>query len=195
MRKILFTVLMLLGVLVPALAAEQAKTGNPPVRPPAELRADQLDTLFARLHKTTAAEEAKPIELKIWQLWMSYDSPTAEVLLQQAMAAMDADANDQSLAILDRLVEAYPNYAEAWNKRATLYFNMGRYDDSLADIDRVLALEPRHFGALAGRGMILAHQKKYGEALDAYRDALEMNPQLDDVKDAIKALEKIERPI
>jgi tetratricopeptide (TPR) repeat protein len=195
MRKFLFTIFLVVGGLAPALAGDRTNPGTPPARPAAEVRADQLDSLFARLHKATAVDEAKPLELKIWQLWMASDSPTAEVLLQQAMAAMDAAANVQSLAILDQLVEAYPDYAEAWNKRATLYFNMGRYDNSLADIDRVLALEPRHFGALAGRGMILAHQKKYGEALAAYREALEMNPQLDDVKDAIKALEKIERPI
>ncbi len=100
-----------------------------------------------------------------------------------------------SLKILDQLIAGNPGFAEAWNKRATLYFNMGRLDDSLADIEKVLDLEPRHFGALSGRGMIYMHQKKFPKALDAYKDALGMNPTMESAKDAVKALEKFQQPI
>ena len=199
MRTLLFPLLLIPALCGPAAAddavgvpAPQATASRPS---PAAARADQLDSLFAQLHMMTSAEQAVPVQLKIWQLWMASDSPTAEILLQQATAAMNERADDEALTILNRLVEAYPDYAEAWNKRATLFFSMGREAESLADIDRVLALEPRHFGALSGRGMILAKQKKYGEALDAYRGALEMNPQLEDVKAAIKALERLQQPI
>ncbi len=75
------------------------------------------------------------------------------------------------------------------------YFNLGRFDDSLSDIERVLELEPRHFGALSGRGMILMRQKKFPQALDAYKEALDMNPAMEGVKDAVKALEKFQQPI
>ena len=194
--------LAVLLIAVPALAhAQEAKenTGAAAAavarKSPAELRADQLDRLFARLHAAKGVEDAKTVEQNIWQLWMASDSPTAEVLLRQATLAMGDNANDQSLKILDQLVAAEPGFAEAWNKRATLYFNLGRLDDSLADINRVLDLEPRHFGALSGRGMILMRQKKFPQALDAYKEALDMNPVMEGVKDAVKALEKFQQPI
>lgn len=126
---------------------------------------------------------------------MRSDSPTAELLLQQATDAMNKAAFDPSLAILDRLVAVHPEFAEAWNKRATLYFMMGRFEDSLADIDKVLDLEPRHFGALSGRGMIYRKEGKLSDAIAAFRDALAVNPTMDSARDAVKELEKLEQPI
>lgn len=199
MRRLVIAAVL---VMSPGLAQAQESresTGAPQEavvrKPPAEIRADQLDLLFARLHKPKDAEDAKKAEQRIWDLWMASDSPTAEVLLRQATLAMGERANDESLKILDRLVVSYPDFAEAWNKRATLYFNLGRFDDSLRDIDKVLDLEPRHFGALSGRGMILMHQEKYSAALEAYKQALDMNPAMESVKEAIKALEQFQQPI
>jgi tetratricopeptide (TPR) repeat protein len=163
---------------------------------PAEFRAEQLDILFGRLQQAKReAGNSSLIEQKIWSLWTSSDSPTAEVLLRQAEKAMDAGAPAESLSILDRLIGAHPDFAEAWNKRATLYYLMHKDDKALADIARALDLEPRHFGALAGRGMIYQRQKKYTDALDAYREALAINPGLATVKSIIKDIEKIERGI
>jgi tetratricopeptide (TPR) repeat protein len=159
------------------------------------MREETLDRLFASLHKASDEQAAKAAEEKIWELWLRSDSPTAEVLLGQAVVAMNAAENAASLEILDRIVAAYPSYAEAWNKRATLQFMLGNYDASLRDIDKVLDLEPRHFGALAGRGMIYQRQEKWGPALDAYREALKMNPNMPGVKNAIQELEKRERDI
>lgn len=164
-------------------------------RPPAEIRADLLDRLFAKLHTASKPEDSRSTEQGIWELWMASDSPTAEVLLKQATRAMGDGANPQALAMLNRLIGAEPEYAEAWNKRATLYFAMGRYDESLKDIEHVLDLEPRHFGALAGRGMIRQRQKKYAEARAAFEEALSMNPGMEQIRAAVKALDKIERGI
>ncbi len=154
-----------------------------------------LDRLFASLHKTSDEQAAKAVEEKIWELWSRFDSPTAEVLLGQAVVAMGASENAASLEILDRIVASYPTYAEAWNKRATLQFGLGNYDASLKDIEKVLELEPRHFGALAGRGMIYQRQENWSAALNAYREALSMNPSMTGIKDAIKELSKRERDI
>ncbi len=163
---------------------------------PAEVRAEQLDILFARLRKAgEVGGAAEPIVQKIWGLWSASDSPTAEVLLQQAQKAMDAGAPAEAMSILDRLIGANPDFAEAWNKRATLYYMMKRDDLSLKDIEKVLDLEPRHFGALAGRGMIYQRQKKYGAALAAFREALGVNPAMDAVRQAIKDIERIEQGI
>lgn len=193
-----------LAILVPApalaeeAAAPKAAVQAAPEKPrkPSEIRAEQLDILFGRLQQAKGEASVSPlIEQKIWALWTSSDSPTAEVLLQQAQKAMDGGAPAEALLILDRLVGSYPDFAEAWNKRATLYYLMHKDDKALADIDKVLDLEPRHFGALAGRGMIYQRQKKYAEAMDAFSEALAINPGLEAVKAIMKDLEKIERGI
>ncbi len=160
-----------------------------------ETREVALDRLFASLHKASDEQAAKGVEEKIWELWSRFDSPTAEVLLGQAVVAMSASENVASLEILDRIVASYPTYAEAWNKRATLHFALGNYEASLRDIDKVLDLEPRHFGALAGRGMIYQTQKNWTAALNAYREALSMNPSMTGVKNAVQELSKRERDI
>jgi tetratricopeptide (TPR) repeat protein len=162
---------------------------------PADVRADQLDSLFARLYKSGDNENRDGIEQKIWTLWMAADSPTAEVLLQQATRAMNEGAPRQSLSILNRLTGTYPDFAEAWNKRATLYFLMKRDEEALLDIQRVLDLEPRHFGALSGRGLIFQRQKKYSAALESFREALKINPGMDTIKGAVKEIERLEQGI
>ena len=116
-------------------------------------------------------------------------------LLNQAKLAIADRAPAEALSILNRLIGANPDFAEAWNKRATLYFMMKKYDESLSDIAHVLDLEPRHFGALAGKGMILERQKKYAAARAAYEEALAVNPNLVQVQAAIKELDRIEQGI
>jgi tetratricopeptide (TPR) repeat protein len=186
----------LVAFAAPSLAQGDAVTNAPAQRLSAqETRDETLDRLFASLHRASDEQSAKAMEDKIWELWSRSDSPTAEVLLNQAVVAMGESENAASLEILNRVVAAYPNYAEAWNKRATLQFMLGNYDASLSDIEKVLDLEPRHFGALAGRGMILQAQQKWGAALNAYREALRMNPNMAGVKNAIHELEKRERDI
>ena len=199
MRGLILIVSALVAFAVPVPAQEAAEPGDAPAvevapKKPAEVRAEQLDTLLAKLYKSDGTG-AQGIEQKIWALWGASDSATAEVLLQQSGKAIDAGAPAEALSILDRLIGAYPDFAEAWNKRATLYYMMKRDDASLKDIEHVLDLEPRHFGALAGRGMIYQRQKKYSAALDSYRDALKINPGLEAVKDSIEQLERLEQGI
>jgi tetratricopeptide (TPR) repeat protein len=162
---------------------------------PAEVRAEQLDKLFARLIKSADAGEAQRTEQSIWSLWMTSDSPTADALLAQAMKASAANETGTALAILDNVIEVHPGYAEAWNKRATIYFLIGRYNDSLKDIDKVLELEPRHFGALSGRGMIKRRQNDLAAARAAFEEALGFNPHMEGAKRALEEIESEERPI
>ncbi len=162
---------------------------------PSEMRAEQLDKLFARLIKSEDGPEAKRAEQSIWNLWMTSDSPTADALLAQAMRASAAKETGTALAILDNVIEVHPDYAEAWNKRATVYFLIGRYNDSLQDIEKVLELEPRHFGALSGLGMIKRQQGDLGAARAAFSEALSFNPHLEGVKRALEEIEAEERPI
>jgi len=162
---------------------------------PAELRSDTLDSLFARLRKVGSPQEAQMVETAIWEIWMRSDSPTAELLLGQSVKALRTGDEQASLSILDRLIKVHPEFTEAWNKRATVYFLIGRYDDSLADIQRVLDQEPRHFGALSGLGMIKREQGDLRAALAAFRDALAVNPQLQGAKQAVEELAADERAI
>ena len=147
-----------------------------------------LDRLFGQLHKAGDADQARLIEQAIWKVWSRSGSPSADLLLAQAEKAMRARAFPSALAILDTVIDLKPEFAEAWNKRATAYYLMRRFDQSLADIDRVLELEPRHFGALAGRGLILRELGKDRDALAAYRRALAIHPNMAGPQKAVKEL-------
>ena len=199
----LLAVVALIALTSGAAAEDAAEPVAPPPLPgevaeqkpksPAEQRADQLDILFGHLHQKGVASDR--VEERIWELWSASDSPTAEVLLTQSKRAIEDGAPAEALSILDRLIGANPDFAEAWNKRATLYFMMKKYDDALSDIAKVLDLEPRHFGALAGKGMILERQKKYSAAREAYEEALAVNPTLEQVEAALKELDRVEQGI
>ena len=194
--RVLYIAVGFLVFAVPGLARDGAETTIPLKNLSAqEIREESLDRLFASLRKASGEQAAKATEEKIWELWSRSDSATAEVLLGQAVVAMGAADNAASLEILDRIIAAYPTYAEAWNKRATLHFMIGNYNTSLSDIEKVLDLEPRHFGALAGRGMIYQRQGKWSEALSAFREALSMNPNMAGVKNAVQELSKREQDI
>lgn len=192
MRGACSFMVVLACLVVPVQASEPAL---PDARKPAEVRAEQLDTLFARLTKSGSSEAARILEKRIWALWSTSDSPTAEALLQQATRAMNDGAPREALTILNRLVGTFPDFAEAWNRRATLFYLMKRDEEALLDIQRVLDIEPRHFGALAGRGLIYQRQKRYGEALESFEQALRLNPGLEAVKAAIQELRRTERDI
>ena len=194
--RVLYIAVGFLVFAVPGLARDGAETTIPLKNLSAqEIREESLDRLFASLRKASDEQAAKATEDKIWELWSRSDSATAEVLLGQAVVAMGAADNAASLEILDHIIAAYPTYAEAWNKRATLHFMIGNYNTSLSDIENVLDLEPRHFGALAGRGMIYQRQGKWSEALSAFREALSMNPNMAGVKNAVQELSKREQDI
>ena len=157
----------------------------------ASQRSTQLDVLFAKLQSKEDNLEMLQTEQKIWTLWMESDSNSDDLLLFDATQAMNSGNFAKSEELLNTLVAASPSYAEAWNKRATLYFLMSRMDESLADIVKTLDLEPRHFGALSGRGMVYQQQRKFPEALKAFREALEINPHMPGTKAAVSLLEKI----
>ena len=188
-------------IFAPAAEAQTPRDQSPEAIPavirlkPAEIRAEQLDRLFARLIKSDNPSDAQRMEQSIWNLWMTSDSPTADALLAQAMKASAAHETAAALSILDKVIDVHPGYAEAWNKRATVYFLIGRYNDSLTDIDKVLELEPRHFGALSGLGMIKRQQGDLAAARAAFEEALSYNPYLEGVKRALEEIESEERPI
>ena len=152
-----------------------------------------LDFLFGALKAAPDEDSAKYVEARIWALWMQTPSDTAALLMARAKVAMDARKMDVALKLLDAVIKLRPDYVEAWNRRATVYYLQNDYTHSLEDIEQVLVREPRHFGALAGLGMIMQDIGDDKRALDALRKALAVDPYLDKVPEMIKTLsEKVE---
>jgi tetratricopeptide (TPR) repeat protein len=103
---------------------------------------------------------------------------------------MNIGAYEPALEVLDAVIQKAPEFAEGWNRRATILFVVGLHDRSLKDCEEVLRREPRHFGALVGMAMIAIAQGRYAAALDTYRRALMVNPYLKERQEIIPALER-----
>ena len=156
-------------------------------------RTKSLDFLFGALKAAPDDASARHVEARIWSIWMQTPSDTAALLMTRARAAMEAQQMEVALKLLDAVIKLRPDYIEGWNRRATLYYMQNDYARSLADIAQVLAREPRHFGALAGLGMIMQDLGDDKRALDAFRQALAINPHLEKVPELVKTLsEKVE---
>lgn len=152
-----------------------------------------LDFLFGALKAAPDEDSAKAVEAKIWSVWTATPSDTAALLMLRAKTAMDRKEMDVALKLLDAVIKLRPDYVEAWNRRATLYYLQNDYAQSMEDIRQVLIREPRHFGALAGLGMIMQETGDDKHALDAFRKALAINPHMERVPDLVKTLsEKVE---
>jgi tetratricopeptide (TPR) repeat protein len=179
----------------PAVAPKQKKLPEAPAKLP-KVGADRtrgLDFLFGALKAAPDEASAKHVEARIWALWLQTPSDTAALLMMRVKAAMDAQQTDVALKLLDAVIKLRPDYVEAWNRRATIYYLQNDYARSLADIEQVLSREPRHFGALAGLGMIMQDIGDDKRALDAFRKALALNPHLEKVPELVKSLtEKVE---
>src|SRR5262245_38759591 len=153
---------MLLGGAAFALPL-RAEAVNPeppkPIEPPATLphaqhgdRTQNLDRLFEALKVAPDDESAKYVENRIWAIWLASPSDTANLLMERAKAAVDGKDLDLAIKLLDAVIELRPDFVEAWNRRATIYYTKKDFGHAIGDIHEVLAREPRHFGALSGLG-------------------------------------------
>jgi tetratricopeptide (TPR) repeat protein len=200
--RLRFTVLAIAAAAVAACSmcapvrAEPGGWADPPDKLPRASRGDRtknLDFLFEALKAAPDADSAKLVEGRIWALWLHSGSDTADLLMTRVKTAIDGKDNDLAIELLGAVIGLKPEYVEAWNRRATLYFATKDFGKALADIRQVLAREPRHFGALSGLGIIM---QEFGEdklALEAFRRALAVNPHLQKIPDFVKTLtEKVE---
>lgn len=156
---------------ISAFAQNRAEADTASVQP-----ADSLDTLFAELKRERDERQAKRISERIWAEWRDSGSATANLLMQWADKAVTDKKNSLALDLLDQVVVLMPDYAEGWNRRATLNYAMGNHDKSMADISRVLALEPRHFGAISGMAAIMAAAGNDELEFKAWEQMLEIYP-------------------
>jgi tetratricopeptide (TPR) repeat protein len=193
------------GSLLPAAAAAPgpATPGPPPAaaipQPPKLLPnvggdpTKNLDFLFGALKAAPDEESAKAIEERIWAVWVVSRSDTTNLLMTRVRTAVEQQDTDLAIQLLDAVIKIKPDYIEAWNRRATLYYMKKDYGHALADIREVLKREPRHFGALSGLGLILQDIGDDKQALEVYRRALAVYPRLQRVPDIVKSLsEKVE---
>jgi tetratricopeptide (TPR) repeat protein len=154
--------------------------------------ADQQDSrlvaLFERLASATSGQEAAPLENQIWALWVDAEDEALDRVMAIGMHAMANGDAVVALEAFDAVVAEKPDFAEAWNKRATLNYLLRRDAESIADIERTLELEPRHFGALSGLALIRERQNRPFEALEALERASKIHPQLPNLNEWVDRL-------
>jgi len=157
------------------------------------VKADQrdpvLDNLFADL-QAAQGKSALRVQNRIWEVWFDSGSQMVDLLLMDSREAMQMGLYGQAEEQLDAAVELAPEFAEGWNRRATLRFIRRNYVGSIEDIQKVLDLEPRHFGALSGLGMIYDRIEQPEAALQAFREALLINPHMAEIRQRAEEIEK-----
>jgi len=192
-----FAAVLATGLAAPAMAQVPRSPGDggkwvePPKQLPNVGRSDRdknLDFLFGALKAAPDDESAKAIEHRIWALWMISRSDTATLLMTRVRKAIEDKDLNLALTLLDAIVKIRPDYVEAWNRRATIYYMKKDYGRSIADIGEVLKREPRHFGALSGLGLILKDIGDDKQALEAFRRALAVHPRLERIPDMVEKL-------
>lgn len=136
----------------------------------------QLDALFQQLKIADEGRQLQVIESQIWEIWLQHPNPDVERLMLLGTEKMNARAVTDAMLIFTQLIENFPEYAEAWNKRATLNYMIGEQEASERDIQETLALEPRHFGALSGLGLVYLARNELVKAKKAFEDLIAVHP-------------------
>jgi tetratricopeptide (TPR) repeat protein len=160
----------------------------------ADAAADQTDhrlpALFDQLQQAKSSGEAATIENVIWAIWTESGNKELDRLMMEGSAAMAIRDYATAMSDFDEITNRAPQFAEGWNKRATLLYLLGDLQSSLDDIGRVLKLEPRHFGALAGLGLVNLGLDREEAARDAFRNVLKIDPMNAAAKANLKAVQQ-----
>ena len=154
-------------------------------------RDDKLDKLFLELKKNIPSLSSG-IAQQIWMLWSTHptDQKLTSILDEGSRLIQDQQLN-RAINVFTEAIELDPTWAEAWNKRATVFYMVGEFEKSQDDIDKVLELEERHFGALAGQGMVNIQLKNYDKAKRSYQKAQEIYPAMKSSKVMIEQIEEL----
>ena len=153
----------------------------------------KINNLFDQLKTASSYEDSKEIESKIWELWTTHPSENSlTALLADGSFYMSQNKLETAYETFTKTIELDSNWAEAWNKRATVLYLMGKYELSQADIDKVLELEKRHFGALSGQGLVQTALNNYQKAIDSYIEAHKVHPNM---KSPLIMIEKLKLQI
>ncbi|MBN9253881.1 MULTISPECIES: hypothetical protein [unclassified Mesorhizobium] len=165
-----------------------------PVDPPAAsapvptTKAARLDQLFSDLKRERNEKAAERIAGRIWGEWSQSGSASIDLMMQWSQKAIEDQKYDVALDFLDQVVTLQPDYAEGWNRRATVHFLMKNFGKSMSDINQTLRLEPRHFGALSGLAQIMAATGHKQSALEAWQKVLAIYPMMRNAQDQVATL-------
>ena len=157
----------------------------------ADDRKDELNKLFREL-KIKNSDKTFEIEQKIWKIWSTHpEKNELTSLLAKGSNLVNQNKLYEAEAIFTKVIKLDPNWAEAWNKRATVLYLLGEFQKSQNDIDKVLELEERHFGALAGQGLVNIQLKNYEKAIMSYKKVQEIYPTMKSPKIMIKEINEL----
>ena len=162
----------------------------------AEERDNKLDKLFSQLKNTKSLSSAQVIENEIWEIWQIHPSDDRRgfrltELLIQGTRLMNMRELSKAYEVFTKIITVETDWAEAWNKRATVLYLMKQYESSLADIEITLVLEPRHFGALSGQALNYIELNLYEKAIESYKAAQKIYPVIDGAKKMIPQLQEL----
>ena len=154
-------------------------------------RDSQLEKLFHEL-KQDIPSLSLEIEQQIWMLWSTHPSDQKlTALLNEGSKLVQEQQLYRAIDIFTEVIKMDSSWAEAWNKRATVFYMIGEFQKSQDDIDKVLNLEQRHFGALAGQGLVNIKLKNYEKAIESYEKAQEIYPAMQSPKIMIKQIQEL----
>mgnify|MGYP001237414905 FL=1 len=154
----------------------------------ADQRDERLIELFDKLFLSTNNMEASKLLFNIWDIWSIADNQETQIIFDEANQFMDDGELDNAIELFTKVVKKSPEFAEGWNKRATVYFLKGELNKSISDIEKTLNLEPRHFGALDGLAEIYLMQDDLVGAAVIYRRILEIIPSSKKSQDRLKLI-------
>jgi tetratricopeptide (TPR) repeat protein len=177
-----FAVAMLLALSVPALA-------GPPLAPKLPPQQKPIDVLFGQLKQASSPEDAKPIEDQIGLFFMQSGSPSVDLLMTRASAALAVGDKDTARKLFDSVTDIDPNFAEGWHSRAALQLAANDNAGAMLSLQRAITLNPREFKALSELGDLLEDYGDKAGALKLYQRALALDPQLDGAAQHVKELD------
>ena len=151
---------------------------------------DDLPALFRQLRDSDDLVRALT-ENSIWQTWSRSGDAKVDALFKVGVEQMTQGRTEAAIDTFTEIIRRKPDFAEGWNKRATIYFLVGDYDKSLADCDEVIKRNPQHWGALSGYGQIYLQLDRPEEALTYFQRALAVNPNLQNVENMIQQLKQV----
>ena len=152
---------------------------------------ERLGPLFDQLRVVDNGTQALEIERAIWNIWFEIDGDKVNSLLVRGRYAISSDQLEFAERLYDELIEIAPEFAEAWNRRATVRYMRGNFAGSIADIEATLKLEPRHFGAISGLGLCRIGLEDLKGAATAFRDVLAINPHAAGPINNLEAIEQM----
>ena len=154
----------------------------------ADQKDGRLNNLFDQLFLSNNNMEASLILSKIWDIWSIAESQKTQIIFNDANQLMERGQFENAIDLFSKVIDESPDFAEGWNKRATVYFLIGDLNKSISDIEETLSLEPRHFGALDGLAEIYLLKDDLLSAAATYKKILEIIPSSKKSQDRLKLI-------